>query len=134
MASAASPTDASGTIAFPQIPQTDSIGSLLSQIETNGVAEAKAPQGVQQSPVWVVQVASYDRESDAQSFANKLRGNGYQANVSAIEITGKTRYRVEVGPLTTRNEAVALQKDLRVAQRIENSLVTSKLPPLAENR
>jgi general secretion pathway protein D len=130
MVSAATPTDASGTVVFPQtpIPENDSISTILNQLEANGLVQTNAPQGVSSAPVWVVQVASYDRESDAQSFANKLKGKGYQANVAATEIGGKTRYRVEVGQLTTRNEAVALQKDLRVAQRIEDSLVTSKLP------
>ncbi len=131
MVSAATPTDASGTAVFPQIlPEKDSISTILNQIEANGIAQPNAPQAVTSAPVWVVQVASYDRESDAQSFANKLKGKGYQANVAATEIGGKTRYRVEVGQLTTRNEAVALQKDLRVAQRIEDSLITSKLPAL----
>jgi cell division protein FtsN len=148
IAAAPPPNDAIGTAAFSQNPEPStvnplsaqevSIDTLLDQIETSGRAEAKsagAPQGINPAPVWVVQVASYDRETDAQSFAGKLKGKGYQANVAATEIAGKTRYRVEVGQLTTRNEAVALQKDLRVAQRIADSLVMSKLPaPAAENR
>ena len=78
--------------------------------------------------VWVIQVASYDRETDAQSYASKLKRDGFDAYV-AIAVTGaRTRYRVEIGPMDTRNQALAMQKNLHSVQHIDNSLVLSKAP------
>jgi cell division septation protein DedD len=135
-----SQTVVAGLIGPPNVPvASDSvpgpIDTLLDAIESNNAivsnnAEAQkiaslAPQPAKAS-VWVIQVASYDREGDAQAYANKLKRDGYDAYVS-IAITGsRTRYRVEVGPLDTRNEALAMQKNLRDGQHSENSLVLSK--------
>jgi cell division septation protein DedD len=119
----------------------DPIESVLNDIESRGMSDADKPpvsqsQNVRQALVWVVQVASYGRETDALSYARALKGKGYDANVTLTDIGGgKTRYRVEVGPLASRNEALALQKTLRSTQRIEDSLVLSKLAAtVGENR
>ena len=117
----------------------DPIERVLNDIESRGMSDANKPvsqlQNVRPASVWVVQVASYVREADALSYASTLKSKGYDANVAQTDIGGKTRYRVEVGPLASRNEALALQKTLRSTQRIEDSLVLSKLPaPAGDNR
>jgi cell division septation protein DedD len=126
-------------IAASDMAANDPIESVLNDIESRGMSDAdkpvSQPQNVRQALVWVVQVASYGRETDALSYARALKGKGYDANVALTDIGGKTRYRVEVGPLASRNEALALQKTLRSTQRIEDSLVLSKLPAtVGENR
>lgn len=114
-------------------PPSDGVALLLNSIEAKAVPEAKAEPAqprISQGPVWVVQVASYANEADAKNFAGKLRSKGYDANISTADIGGKARYRVEVGQLPTRNQALALQKELRSTQRIDDSLVLSKIAPL----
>jgi cell division protein FtsN len=124
-------------------PGVDPINNLLNSIEANygQTVEndsnvrpvAPATQATTESAkisIWVVQIASYDRHVDAQAYATRLKTAGFDANVSAADVGGKTRYRVEIGPLATRNEALAVQKNLRSAQHIENTLVLSRL----ENR
>jgi cell division septation protein DedD len=117
----------------------DPIERVLNDIESRGMSDANKPvsqlPNVRPASVWVVQVASYVREADALSYASTLKSKGYDANVAQTDIGGKTRYRVEVGPLASRNDALALQKTLRSTQRIEDSLVLSKLPAQAgDNR
>ena len=87
---------------------------------------APKPQTVKPAQVWVVQVASFARDKEADLLANKLRGKGWDANVATAEISGKTFYRVEVGHLASRNEAVQLQKNLQATEKIEQSIIASR--------
>ena len=115
-----SPTDSAGT---------DRVGALLNSIETNGAESPNIanprPQTVRPTAqVWVVQVASFVTDKEAQTLASKLKGKGYDANVASAEVSGKTWYRVEVGHLASRNEARELQKNLQVTEKIEQSIIT----------
>ena len=115
-------------------PQTDSggtdrVGALLNSIEANGagspnVASAAPPAVRPAAQIWVVQVASFVTDKEAQTLANKLKVKGYDANVASAEVGGKTWYRVEVGRLASRNEARELQKNLQVTEKIEQSIIT----------
>jgi cell division septation protein DedD len=73
--------------------------------------------------VWVVQVASYAREPDARAFAAKLKDKGYTLNIVPGEVAGQARYRVEIGPLPTRDDAQALQNELAAVHKIEQTLL-----------
>lgn len=86
-------------------------------------AEKPANPPAKTTRVWVVQVASYDQARDAESFAQKLRQKGYNVNVIPAEITGKTWHRVQVGELATQREAVELQKTLKDAEKLDQTLV-----------
>jgi len=115
-----SPTDSAGT---------DRVGALLNSIETNGAESPNIanprPQTVRPTAqVWVVQIASFVTDKEAQTLASKLKGKGYDANVASAEVSGKTWYRVEVGRLASRNEARELQKNLQVTEKIEQSIIT----------
>jgi type II secretory pathway component HofQ len=86
-------------------------------------AEKPASPPARNTRVWVVQVASYDQARDAESFAQKLRQKGYNVNVIPAEVTGKTWHRVQVGELATQREAVELQKTLKDAEKLDQTLV-----------
>jgi len=117
-----------------QESQTDSagmdrVGALLNSIESNGAESPKIANPAAQTvrppaQVWVVQVASFVTDKEAQALASKLKGKGYDANVASAEVSGKTWYRVEVGRLANRNEARELQKNLQVTEKIEQSIIT----------
>ena len=116
-------------------PQTDSggtdrVGALLNSIETNGAgspnAANPAPAVKPAAQIWVVQVASFVTDKEAQTLANKLKVKGYDANVASAEVGGKTWYRVEVGRLASRNEARELQKNLQVTEKIEQSIISTR--------
>ncbi|HEU4343740.1 MAG TPA: type II secretion system secretin GspD [Candidatus Binatia bacterium] len=97
---------------------------LLVSNLTRAAADKPAGPPAKTSRVWVVQVASYDQSRDAESFAQKLRHKGYN-NVKVIpaEVTGKTWHRVQVGELATQHEAVELQKTLKAAEKLDQTLV-----------
>jgi len=116
-------------------PQTDSggtdrVGALLNSIETNGAgspnAANPAPAVKPAAQIWVVQVASFVTDKEAQTLASKLKVKGYDANVASAEVGGKTWYRVEVGRLASRNEARELQKNLQVTEKIEQSIISTR--------
>jgi len=119
-----------------QESQTDSagmdrVGALLNSIETNGaespkIANPAPPTGRPPAQVWVVQVASFVTDKEAQTLASKLKVKGYDANVASAEVGGRTWYRVEVGRLASRNEARDLQKNLQVTEKIEQSIITAR--------
>lgn len=58
---------------------------------------------------WVVQVGSFSNPDNARSLVDKLRQAGFQArDPEAIELRGKTLYRVQVGPVLEKDRALAL--------------------------
>ena len=125
---------AQGETAPEPQPQTDSdgtdrVGALLNSIEASGAARpdavnAASPTVKPVAPIWVVQVASFASDKEAQTLASKLKVKGYDANVASAQVGGKTWYRVEVGRLASRNEARELQKNLQVSEKIEQSIVS----------
>jgi cell division septation protein DedD len=76
--------------------------------------------------VWLVQIASYSRDADARAIAGKLKDKGYNVSVVTGEVAGQPRYRVEVGPLTNRSNAQAMQKELATVHKLEQAFVLSR--------
>lgn len=73
-------------------------------------APTQPPTIVEHSPSkttgsWILQTASYPKESDAQALCKKLRSKGYQVYVESAAIKGKTWYRVFVGPYASSTAA-----------------------------
>ena len=54
---------------------------------------------------WVVQVGSFSNESNALALRDKLRQGGFTTQVEKVRVSGKTHYRVRVGPFLERDEA-----------------------------
>ena len=122
---------------IPQPPEveadsagTDRVGTLLNTIETNSAGTTQTTTSQSQTrkpgPIWVVQIASFVTDKEAQALANKLKDKGYDANVASAEVGGRTCYRVEVGRLASRNEARELQKNLQATEKIEQSIIASR--------
>jgi general secretion pathway protein D len=76
--------------------------------------------------VWAVQVASYARDADARALATKLKDKGYNVNIVAAAIAGQSRYRVEVGPLSNRSAAQAIQTELATIHQFDQALILSR--------
>ncbi|HXG52210.1 MAG TPA: type II secretion system secretin GspD [candidate division Zixibacteria bacterium] len=89
--------------------------------QPGGNAQARSDQR------WVVQVASFALEKEAEIAARKLREKGYDVHVVSAEVGGRTWYRVRVGQPSSRSEALALQETLRSNERIpETYLVLTR--------
>lgn len=65
---------------------------------------------------WVVQLGSFSNRANAEGLAEQTRAKGFETYLMPIERSGRTLYRVRVGPARkTRGEAARLADDLRKA-------------------
>lgn len=76
---------------------------------------------------WAVQVASLSKREDARKFAAGLAADGYSAWVSDIMTDAKILHRVVVGPMTVRDEALAVSAELAEKYRVHPMLVSFDL-------
>lgn len=74
---------------------------------------------------WVVQVGSFGNRDNAMRLRDQLRSKGYKTFVEQISTAEKTFYRVRVGPVVTRENALALQKELQTRMKLEHTKVMS---------
>jgi general secretion pathway protein D len=92
------------------------------------IASAKkidhATAGTDMNHIWMVQVASLPQEKDADHMAATLRQKGYDARVIRAEVDHRLRYRVRIGQLTTRNEAVELNNTLKANEKFADSYIS----------
>jgi cell division septation protein DedD len=88
-------------------------------------ATSVAPVGAERTTgAWTVQLAAYDRRSDADAFVARLARAGVQARVS-----GTARpFRVRVGRYATRADAAAALRDMR-QQRVDGFVTTAEPNP-----
>ncbi len=89
-------------------------------------AEAK-PAAASAAPaadpfVYFVQVGAFTRADDAEQQRAKLALLGFSAKVTEKEQSGRTVYRVRLGPLDSRDEADGLQQKVQAAG-VEANLV-----------
>ncbi|HWN40184.1 MAG TPA: SPOR domain-containing protein [Gammaproteobacteria bacterium] len=62
---------------------------------------------------WTVQLGSFSDEANAKRMAQRAGTYGYKAEVSSVRSSGKTLYRVRVGPQATRAAADAAASALK---------------------
>ena len=77
-------------------------------------AAAKAARGS-----WTLQLSSFQDETEAKAFFNKLRGSGHSPFISRAEVPGKgTWFRVRLGRYTDYDAAVAAKRVFEKRQQI----------------
>lgn len=110
---AETPKPAASKPAAPEKTRTDDGSVALALLEGRQPAQpAKSAQP--SSGNFVLQVAAYTTESDAQARRDKLAAAGVtNAYVENAVANGKTAYRLRVGPFPTREAAEAAQARLR---------------------
>jgi cell division septation protein DedD len=74
--------------------------------------------------IWMVQVAALPQAKDADKMVNTLRQKGYDARVITAAVGKRLRYRVRVGQLTNRNEALELHTMLRANEKFTDSYIS----------
>jgi len=77
--------------------------------------------------VYFVQAGAYTRAEDAEQQRARLALIGQTARITEREQVGRTVYRVRLGPLPAREQAVALQGQLQ-EQGIETQIVRVERP------
>lgn len=84
------------------------------------------PPKAEQSGSFVLQIAAYSSKADADQRRSKLIAAGVSnAYVETANVSGKTAYRLRVGPFPSRQAVQAAQTRLR-SLGYENSFVSSK--------
>jgi cell division protein FtsN len=77
--------------------------------------------------VFFVQAGAFTRSEEAEQQKAKLALMGHIANITEREQSGRTVYRVRLGPMRTRDEADALQVRLQTAG-METQIVRVEKP------
>ncbi|MEY4979221.1 MAG: hypothetical protein RLZZ352_1491 [Pseudomonadota bacterium] len=105
-------------------PSTDPLGDLAqarSQASTKPVS-AVAANSTDDPFTYFVQAGAFRTDEDAQAQRAKLAMLGIEAQVSEREQSGRTVFRVRVGPFKQKAQAEALQAQLQ-AQQMDAALV-----------
>ena len=105
----------------PAAVRTDDGARAVALLEGRPTAESAGPPGAATTPKaptrgnFVVQAMSLDAAADAQTQKNKLlaAGVGNAFVDGPVDVNGKARYRVRVGPFPSREAAQAAQTRLR---------------------
>ncbi|HKX50950.1 MAG TPA: SPOR domain-containing protein, partial [Candidatus Binatia bacterium] len=108
-------------------PTKASIGTLTgptNRVFTSAKKIDQATRNPDMNHIWMVQVASLPEEKDADQMAATLRQKGYDARVIRAAVDNRLRYRVRVGQLTTRNEAVELNNTLKANEKFSDSYIS----------
>lgn len=114
--SATSTTTNTSRPVAPAGSTTTSAGAPVASSAPRHVAKREAAPA---SAQWTVQVAAYQTEADAQALVSKLKAHDYDAYV----VRAARIYRVRLGHLATREDALALLASLR--QRGMSGFVTT---------
>ena len=105
----------------PAAVRSDDGARAVALLEGRPTAESAGPPGSATTPKaptrgnFVVQAMSLDVAADAQTQKNKLlaAGVGNAFVDGPVDVNGKARYRVRVGPFPSREAAQAAQTRLR---------------------
>ncbi len=73
-----------------------------------------------------VQVAAYSSRAKALQEVNRLKEHRYDPYIENTRLNGKNFFRVKIGPLSNRKEAVKILEELKEMNRYEHSYITGE--------
>ncbi len=76
------------------------------RVRTEPESKVTKPASSSGSSGWVVQVGSFASQGTAAKLAKDLRADGYESFVMPVKSGGSTLYRVRIGPVKDREDAV----------------------------
>lgn len=117
------------TTAAPSQPEAQAETTLAAAaVPAERPAAAAAAPKPEQPKVqgdWTVQLGSFSEEANAKRLAQRAGTFGYKAEVSSVRNSGKTLYRVRVGPQATRAAADAAASALK-AHGVDARVVSAR--------
>ncbi|WP_252465490.1 SPOR domain-containing protein [Microbulbifer okhotskensis] len=127
--------DLPGEFSNPKAPNGEETKDIEVSVSSVKPAEQQLAPKKDSSPLvdayglpvaWVVQVASYRDESNADKLRNRLMDEGYRAYTRAVE-TGKGRLvRVLVGPKVNKADAQQLKRELDILLKAQTLVLQFK--------
>lgn len=108
------------TLSTPTTPAPTAVTEPLPQpAPTPAPRQAEPPKppavAASERVGWVVQLGSFSQKANAQRLAEDTRAKGFPAFLMPLERSGKTLYRVRIGPRDTRESAGELAASLSKA-------------------
>jgi DedD protein len=73
---------------------------------------------------WVVQVGSFESQTNADNLVVQLRTAGFSAYTIAVTESSRTRYKVRVGPEIERQSAVRISAEIRAKLRLDGIVIS----------
>ncbi|MGS0755845.1 SPOR domain-containing protein [Roseateles sp. GG27B] len=105
----------------PKLPEK-ALDKKLDAKATAAAAASAAATAVADPFIYFVQAGAFIRTEDAEQQRAKLALQGFTAKVLEREQSGRTVYRVRLGPMDSRDEAEGLQRKIEAAG-IEANLI-----------
>ncbi|MBQ4853363.1 SPOR domain-containing protein [Rhodanobacter sp. B2A1Ga4] len=72
---------------------------------------------------WAVQLAAMGDQADANALRDKLRANGFDGFVDAVQSGGRRLWRVRAGPQTQRDDAQRVHDQIKAKLGIDGNVV-----------
>jgi DedD protein len=91
----------------------NAIESSGSSGKVKNVNIPEAAEGLQKTPRYLVQVASFSIEKNANELASQLRTDNFSVLMDVVDRPAGRLHRVRVGPYTERSDADAVVSELR---------------------
>jgi len=107
------PADAATAVEKPPTVTTITLSSGKNPDVLESQAEGDAAEG----PRYLVQVASFSSEKNANALASRLRAGNLPVLMDVVDRTGGPLHRVRVGPYTERADADAVVSGLRAQMK-----------------
>ncbi|MCX8122580.1 MAG: SPOR domain-containing protein [Spirochaetes bacterium] len=75
---------------------------------------------------WSIQIASYNTLTKAQKEAKSLQTMKYDAYVDKADVSGKTYYRVKVGPILKEDKAISMLQEIQSIDKYKESYIVKE--------
>jgi cell division septation protein DedD len=108
----------SGLIAAPE-PSEPEPAATVAESTPPAAERPEAAPAAPTGGTLVVQVFSSNNQVQAQGVVDQLRSGGFPALLSPVEVSGRTMYRVRIGPYADRQVAEGVAEQVRREYRLE---------------
>ena len=93
-------------------------------VKSPNVVEVSAPLPKTQSG-FAIQVGSFAVESRAKKLVSALKTEDYNAYIEHIKFNGKDSFRVKIGPISNKKEAISMLNELQEDDRFADCYIVS---------
>lgn len=74
-------------------------------------------------PAWLIQLASFSVEKNAQSLLSRVNKLGYKANIDSVKTKNGQLYRLRIGPEYERDRVDKMVKDLSEKLKLKPQVI-----------
>ena len=100
---------------------TDKLNPTTVSKQANPTRQITGP--AQTQPRYTIQLASFAQRNNAEMLVKKLRNNGYKATLTKLSQKNGVLYKVMVGEINQREDAISLQRQLAQAMQLNGFIV-----------